>query len=161
MKESLEAFLIAGIALGALYDIIRLFRLVFAKKAAVFLLDFLFFLIASPVIFILLLSYNNGSVRVIYFTAAVLGFLIYILTVYRVTAVPERFIASGLRKIFKYCLKSLKKVLQNIKKLYYNIFTLSRKALQSKKKSKNIRKKKIKEKSGESNEEFLFESEKE
>ncbi len=161
MKESLEVFLLAGVGLGALYDIIRFFRLVFIKKTAVFLLDFLFFLIASPVIFILLLSYNNGSVRVIYFTALFIGFFAYIVTVYRVTGIFERGIASFFRKIIKKCLKSLKKVLQNIKKLYYNIFALSRKALQSKKASKKKKKGKKKDKSvvGDEKEFFEFETE--
>ncbi len=68
-----------------------------------------------------LLSYNNGLVRVFYFTAMLLGYLVYILTLYRVTVYIFRPIANGLRFVIKKSLKSFKKVLQSIKKVYYNM----------------------------------------
>lgn len=142
MTDNLGVFLIAGILFGAVYDILRFFRLIFPGKRAVFVFDLLFFIIISPVTFLLLLSYNNGQVRVFYFTAALFGFLVYILTLYRVTGIIERGIASFIRKIIKKCLKSFKKVLQKIKKVYYNSTELSRRALHSKKKSKNKKSKK-------------------
>ena len=142
MTDNLVVFLIGGILFGAVYDILRFFRLIFPGKRAVFVFDLLFFIIISPAMFLLLLSYNNGQVRVFYFTAAFLGFLIYILTLYRITGIIERGIASFIRKILKKCLKSFKKVLQKIKKVYYNSTELSRRALQSKKKSKNKKSKK-------------------
>ena len=142
MTENLSVFLISGAFFGAVYDILRFFRLIFPGKRSVFILDLLFFFIISPVFFLLLLSHNNGQVRVFYFTAAFFGFLIYILTIYRITGIFERGISSFIRKIMKKCLKSFKKVLQKIKKVYYNSTELSRKALQSKKKSKNKKSKK-------------------
>lgn len=142
MTDNLIVFLIGGILFGAVYDVLRFFRLIFPDKRAVFLFDLLFFIIISPAMFLLLLSYNNGQVRVFYFTAALLGFLAYILTLYRITGIFERGIASFIRKIMKNCLKSFKKVLQKIKKVYYNSTELSKRALHSKKKSKNKRSKK-------------------
>lgn len=142
MTENLSVFFIAGILFGAVYDVLRFFRLIFPGKRAAFVFDLLFFMIISPAMFLLLLSYNNGQVRAFYFTAAVLGFVIYILTLYRITGIIERGIASFIRKIMKKCLKSFKKVLQKIKKVYYNSTELSRRALHSKKKSKNRKSKK-------------------
>ena len=144
MTENLSIFLLAGILFGAVYDVLRFFRLIFPGKWSAFVFDLLFFIIISPAMFLLLLSYNNGQVRVFYFTATFLGFIVYILTVYRITGIIERGIASFVRKIMKKCLKSFKKVLQKIKKVYYNSTELSRKALHSKKKSK-IRKSKKKD----------------
>ena len=137
MTENLSIFFIAGISFGAVYDVLRFFRLIFPGKRAVFVFDFLFFFIISPAMFLLLLSYNNGQVRVFYFTSVFFGFIVYILTVYRITGIFERGIAAFIRIIIKKCLKSFKKVLQKIKKVYYNSTELSRRALHSKKKSKS------------------------
>ena len=142
MTENLSVFLIAGILFGAVYDVLRFFRLIFPGKRAAFVFDLLFFIIISPAMFLLLLSYNNGQVRVFYFTVVFFGFLAYILTLYRITGIIERGIASIIRKIIKKCLKSFKKVLQKIKKVYYNSTELSRRALHSKKKLKNRKSKK-------------------
>lgn len=121
MNNIIVVFVFLGLFIGAIYDVFRFFRLIFKNKKAVFLLDFLFFFIISPIIFIFLLSYNNGQVRVYYFTAILFGFLIYILTLYRITVYLFRPIASLFRKIVKKILKSLKKGLQCIRKVYYNM----------------------------------------
>ena len=150
MTDNLGVFFIAGLLFGSIYDILRFFRLVFPGKRAAFVFDLLFFIIISPAMFLLLLSYNNGQVRVFYFTAVIIGFLLYVLTLYRLTGFFERGLAAFLRFIIKNCLKSFKKVLQIIKKLYYNIFALSKRALHLKKKSK----KKVGETDGEAFAEF-------
>lgn len=157
MTDNLGVFLIAGILFGMIYDVLRFFRLIFPGKRATFVFDLLFFIIISPVMFLLLLSYNNGRVRVFYFTAALIGFLVYILTVYRITGIFERGIASFIRKIMKKCLKSFKKVLQKIKKVYYNNTELSRRALHLKKLSKKKTKKKEVKTDGEDFSEFKTE----
>ena len=115
MNEAVVVFLFLGFGIGAVYDAFRFFRLILKKK------DFLFFFIISPIIFLFLLSYNNGLVRAFYFTAMLLGYLVYILTLYRVTVYIFRPIANGLRFVIKKSLKSFKKVLQSIKKVYYNM----------------------------------------
>lgn len=121
MNETVVAFLFLGFGIGAIYDAFRFFRLIFKKKWAEFLIDFLFFFTISPIVFLFLLSYNNGQVRVFYFTAALLGFFVYILTLYRITVYIFRPVANALRFIEKKSLKSLKKVLQSIRKVYYNM----------------------------------------
>ncbi|MDE6723856.1 MAG: spore cortex biosynthesis protein YabQ, partial [Eubacterium sp.] len=63
MNDAVVVFLFLGFAVGAIYDIFRFFRLVLKKKWVEFLIDFLFFFTISPIIFLFLLSYNNGQVR--------------------------------------------------------------------------------------------------
>lgn len=151
MNDTIIVFLFLGLLIGVIYDIFRFFRLVFKNKTAVFLLDFLFFFIISPIIFIFLLSYNNGIVRVYYFTAILLGYLIYILTLYRITGYIFRPIASLFRNIVKKILKSLKKGLQCVKKVYYNMLRHSTLRFKSNKKGRK------KKKSGDINEEDFSE----
>ena len=129
MIEELPVFLIMGIFFGALYDFFRFFRLLFSNKRADFFFDFLFFFIISPVIFIFLLSYNNGQVRVLYFTAILLGFILYILTVFRLTGYIAKPVTSFFRRFMKKRLNNFKKVLQSITKVYYNVSVLSKKPL--------------------------------
>lgn len=151
MNDTIIVFLFVGLLIGAIYDIFRFFRLVFKNKTAVFLLDFLFFFIISPIIFIFLLSYNNGQVRVYYFTAILFGYLIYILTLYRITGYIFRPIASLFRNIVKKILKSFKKGLHCVKKVYYNMLRHSTLRFKG---SNKARKKK---KSGDINEEDFSE----
>ena len=139
MNEAVIVFLFLGFGIGAIYDIFRFFRLLFKKKWVEFFLDFLFFFTISPIIFLFLLSYNNGLVRVFYFTSVLLGFLVYILTLYRVTVYIFRPITGVIRFVVKKSLKSLKKVLQSVKKVYYNM--LRHRPLRFKH-SKKLRKKK-------------------
>lgn len=151
MNDTVVVFLFLGLFIGAVYDFFRFFRLVFKNKAAVFLLDFLFFFIISPILFIFLLSYNNGQVMVYYFTASLFGFLVYILTVYRITGYIFRPVAALFRNIVKKILKSFKKGLQCIKKVYYNMLRHSTLRLKQSKKSGR------KKKSGDINEEDFSE----
>lgn len=108
-------FFVSGIIFGAFYDFFRFFRLVFRNKIITFLLDFLYFIIISIAFFIELLGFNNGMVRAYYVILILLGFLLYIFTVFRITAKIEKPVSSFIRKTFK-------NVLHFINKVYYNIF---------------------------------------
>ncbi len=130
-------FLICGFIMGIVYDFFRFLRFVFKNKAAVFLLDFLFFVIYALVFFILLLGYNNGSVRAIYFTAYFFGLLLYVFTVFRLTRRLQGAAAVFIRKIIKKFVNCIKKLLQLVKRLYYNVFMLSKKPLRKKRKIKD------------------------
>lgn len=137
MPEVLFAFLILGFFCGALYDVCRLLRLIFSSKIAVFVIDFIYFIIISFAFFIFLLGYNNGQVRAYYFTLALISWLVYIFTLFRLTLGAERRIALFLRKILRKCSKTLKKVLHFIKRVYYNSIMLRLKPLRKKKKVGN------------------------
>lgn len=122
VPEAILQFFLVGFAAGVIYDFFRFFRLAFANKAVTFILDFLFFIFFSIVFFILLLGYNNGSVRALYFTPYIFGFLVYVLTVFRITKPFQSKIAVFLRTFVKKTVKTFKKVLQFVKHVYYNIF---------------------------------------
>ncbi len=113
--DTIVTFFVLGVIFGAVYDFFRFFRLLFNNKAVTFILDFIYFIIISVLFFIALLGYNNGMVRSYYVVLAVLGFLFYIFTVFRITEKPVRRISSIIRKTFK-------KILQFVKRLYYNLF---------------------------------------
>jgi len=127
VPETFSAFFITGLLFGVFYDLMRFFRMLFPGKAAVFFIDFLFFVIISNAFFILLLGYNNGQMRMLYFFMTAAGFLIYIFTAFKMTAGFQKFIASHLRRFIKNQLKSFKKVLQLVKRVYYNNFKSSKK----------------------------------
>ena len=95
--------------------------------------------------FFLLLGYNNGIVRAMYFTAYFLGLLVYVFTLFRLTRRMQSGVAAFLRKIIKKFVNCIKKLLQLPKRLYYNVFMLSKKPLRKKRKAKG-------KKSGEKNE---------
>lgn len=136
MLDSALQFLLAGFFMGIIYDLFRFFRFLFPNKFAVFIFDFSFFVVYALFFFILLLGYNNGSVRVLYFTAYFAGLLVYVFTVFRLTRRFQSGIAAFLRNIIKKFVKSFKKVLQFIKRVYYNVIMLSKKPLRKKRKSK-------------------------
>lgn len=136
MLDYAVQFLICGFLMGFVYDFFRFMRFVFVKKAAVFLFDFLFFVIYSAVFFILLLGYNNGTVRALYFTAYFLGTVIYVFTLFRLTKRLQCSVAGLIRKIIKKIINCIKKLLQFVKRLYYNVVVLSKKPLLKRRKSK-------------------------
>lgn len=136
MLDYAVQFLICGFLMGIVYDFFRFLRFVFVKKAAVFLLDFIFFVIYSAVFFILLLGYNNGTVRALYFTAYFLGTVLYVFTVFRLTKRLQSWAAGNIRKLLKKIINCIKKLLQFVKRLYYNVVVLSKKPLLKKRKSK-------------------------
>lgn len=142
MLDNAFQFLVCGFLMGIIYDFFRFLRFVFRNKAAVFLLDFFFFVLYSLLFFILLLGYNNGTVRAIYFTAYFLGLVVYILTVFRLTARFQSTIAGFIRKILKKIARFIKKLLQLPKHLYYNVVVLSKKPLRKFKGARKGKKKK-------------------
>lgn len=138
MPEILAVFLLLGVSFGVLYDVFRFLRLIFSSKYAAFILDFLFFIVISMIFFIFLLGYNNGQVRVYYFTLSLIGYLLYIFTIFRLTLRPERAIAMFFRKILRKCLGFFKKVLHFIRCVYYNSIVLRLKPLRKNKKVGNV-----------------------
>lgn len=139
MLDSAFQFLLSGFLMGIIYDFFRFLRFLFPNKLAVFIFDFSFFVVYALLFFILLLGYNNGSVRALYFTAYFAGLLAYVFTVFRLTRRFQSGTAAFLRNIIKKFVKSAKKVLQFIKRVYYNIFVLSKKPLRKKRRQKRSR----------------------
>ncbi len=126
MVEALLWAVAVGTALGILYDVLRFVRLLFNSR---FFIDFLFWILAGLVIFSYLLVFNNGEVRSQYLFAVAFGFGAYVLTMGRLTLIPQKALAKKYRKYLrrvKNRLKKCKKVLQLPRTLYYNIKVLKR-----------------------------------
>lgn len=127
MLDTVVTFFVSGVIFGAVYDFFRFFRLLFKNKILCFILDFVYMIIISFLFFINLLGYNNGMVRYYFVVLIVLGFLLYIFTVFRLTEKLEKPVALIIRKSFK-------KLLQFVKKVYYNLFSKYKKTKKHKKK---------------------------
>ncbi len=70
-----------GFLLGVVYDLFRIVRLTLTRgKAAVFVMDVLYFLLAGIAVFIFMLAYNSGEIRFYLLLGILLGFLIYYFT---------------------------------------------------------------------------------
>lgn len=134
MLESAAVFALGGFLFGAVYDLFRFFRLLFKNKACSFILDLLFFALFALVFFTLLLAYNDGIVRALYFTAYFVGLLLYLFTAFRLTARFQRRCADCARRICKKNGAFAKKLLQLPQRLYYNGLVLRKKPLRKKSK---------------------------
>ena len=123
-----------GVALGLIYDFIKIDRIVFKRKNLfVFCGDILFWLISTFVFFSFSVVFSNGQIRGYLLFGSLLGFLIYKLTLSRIFIL----IVSPLKRvsrIIKLCyLKFITKLLFYIKnivnkvKIFVNYFLFSKK----------------------------------
>ncbi len=122
MLNSAFYFFILGLALGVIYDAFRFLRLLFNNKAVSFVIDFVFCAAFALSFFILLLGFNNGIVRVLYFTPLFFGFFLYVFTIMSTHCQKQRKAARLLRISAKKFSKKLKKSLLFIWQMYYNKF---------------------------------------
>jgi len=75
-------FFVLGTFLGIIYDVFKIYRLIFASKNfLIFLLDVFYFLICSICVFVLSLVVNMGCIRYFIIQSAVIGFVSYKLTI--------------------------------------------------------------------------------
>lgn len=108
---------LAGILLGAFYDVFRIFRTVFrSEKRAVFFQDLFYMLCAAFVTFLLALGVNYGDVRFYILAGEVIGWCLYYLTVGMVTYQVFRFVTRIAHKFLIDPIKGL------ILKLFHWIF---------------------------------------
>ena len=111
LSEQLIQFGVAalvGVALGVVYDFFKVLRLIGLNfKIAVFVEDILFFLIATVTMFSYYMQETDGKFRIISLVAAVLGFLVYSLTVEKVVFFIIVFYFAGIN------LALFKRIFQN------------------------------------------------
>lgn len=136
MAESLFAFLLLGIALFLLYDLLRLWRLLTGSVVLSFIADILWWITAAFACFSFLLAYFDGAVRVLPLLACGAGFAAGYFTLGRVTkplwvklSKPIRAFFSSLRKKVQKVNKKVKKVLQSPFSILYNKLYIHRKSL--------------------------------
>ena len=109
------AFLTAclfGVALGAIYDVFRIFRIAIpCGKIAVFIQDIIFFVLSATLSFLFMLYTNTGEIRFFYILGELIGFTIYYFTigilVYKSAKAVVGFIKKILRLIFRFVLKPI------------------------------------------------------
>lgn len=121
--------IIMGLALGIIYDLFKLDRNIFKRSTVyIFVSDVLFWVISAFVLFSFCIVFSNGQIRGFIILGALLGFMIFRLT---------------LSRLFWYFFKPIKKIIQKLDKVYSNLlekanFILCRFAFWFKKTIKNI-----------------------
>lgn len=100
--RQLELFgysLVFGVLLGVLYDVFRIFRLIFLKnKVAVIFQDILFWVIAGFGTFLFFLATNFGHIRFYMLLGMLIGALAYYLTIGRLVFLFVKSICDTVRK---------------------------------------------------------------
>ena len=131
-----------GVALGMLYDVIRVVRMVLrAGKIHVLISDIVFFTACGVITSLFSLPFNKGDVRVFILFGEAVGFLAYRITlgsvmgkVYAFFAKKIRSFVQKIRKIlqifFNYLLKSIAFVLYNVGVIIDKLHLLARKKKQ-------------------------------
>ncbi len=121
--------LILGAALGVVYDVFRVLRLVgFKAKIIVFFQDVLFFAIATLSLFSFYMQFTDGKFRIYVFLFVVLGFVLYFLTVGRLLFFAIKKIYFFITSIFKWIYKKI--VFPIFRTLFLPIITFLRKKYQ-------------------------------
>lgn len=92
-----------GAALGVLYDVFKVLRLVgINSRIAAFFEDILFFLIATVTMFSYYMQITDGKFRIYPLIAAVIGFAIYFLTVEKLVFFVVKTVYNLLCKLFSF-----------------------------------------------------------
>ena len=132
----LTAFL-CGIALGLLYEAIRLVRLIISPSCGVgwsrkvllliytFLTDFLFIMFFAATAILLTYKLSGGIFRGIVYLSMSTGLLLYYFTVGKITRTLSERIAEFIKKIIKKILKVLIIPLRAIFLLFFKLYTLT------------------------------------
>ncbi|MCD7846481.1 MAG: spore cortex biosynthesis protein YabQ [Oscillospiraceae bacterium] len=103
---------VVGALLGAVFDILRVFRMSFPHRAwMVFLEDFLFVWFFGMVFFLFSVEMLEGSLRFYVIAGMIAGFGIYLLTLGRIISGMFRMAGNIFRKIEKLVMEKLKTVL--------------------------------------------------
>ena len=113
--------IVAGVFLGAYYDIFRIFRTVFqSENRAVFFQDLFYMISAAFVTFLLSLGVNYGEVRFYILAGEIIGWCLYYLTVGMVTIRVFQFVSKILHKLF---INPIKKIMV---KIFHFIFRIAK-----------------------------------
>lgn len=107
LSEQLNQFLAAGllgVGLGVLFDLFRIFRLIFPMPKLMSLcVDILYGMIAGVLSFLLFLYTMSGQLRFFALTGELSGFVLYHLTLGRLVLMAGEFLARHLRRFGRLC----------------------------------------------------------
>jgi len=101
--------IVLGLICGLIYDVFRLLRIAFRCGAIlVFLTDIIFWLLCAFLTYSFLLCFTDGTVRFYVLIAAAAGFIIYLLTIGKLT-----------RKVFLFVFKPFKAFFRLIRRIFF------------------------------------------
>ncbi|MBQ6153017.1 MAG: spore cortex biosynthesis protein YabQ [Ruminococcus sp.] len=157
LSEQTVYFLVSivfGAALSVLYDLVRLIRLIWEKKAIVNVAgDILFFVVAGVLTFLFALPFNKGEVRGFIVLGEAIGFLPVHMTLGAVFSRVSGAVILTLRKfthkIFKIVKKLFEKLLNFMHFILYNISVIKdrvHRTVSEKKPKSRVRKQKNEQK---------------
>ena len=112
--------LIVGMLLCAVYDVFRLFRLRSAQnRILLFVCDFLFCIISAIVMSVLFFNLSYGRIRAYAFVFALVGFLVWRVTVSRFVMAVMNYIVNAVLKILNLTKMRVCVILKNTSRRIY------------------------------------------
>lgn len=134
--------LLFGFALGALYDILKIYRIAFkCNKAVLIIQDIVYSVVIALLTFGFALILNNGKVRIYLIISHLLGAVIYRLSLSKIIMAVFVFIINLIKRFLGFLKRKIlipvkNKILNNLKKILKKI-KIKALALKSNKKVKN------------------------
>ncbi len=122
-------FIICGVIIGIIFDIFRILRKSFKTPDIItYIEDILFWIITCVLFAYTIFTYNNGEIRLYIFIGALVGILMYILTISRYFIKFCVKIIEIIKKVIKkfvvYPLKIILKILRKLvfKPIFFRIY---------------------------------------
>ena len=121
-------FILTGFILGFIFDFFKIIRKSFTiSDRHVIIEDFLFGIIASILLIVIIFVINKGNIRWYTFMFILTGLVLYFLTISKLVIKVNVSIIISLKKIFSYIfkiiLKPIKLIMTFINKIFRNYFT--------------------------------------
>ncbi|NMA80074.1 MAG: hypothetical protein GX967_05455, partial [Clostridiales bacterium] len=86
-----------------MYEVFRISRIAFnLSKVAIAVEDFIFFMICAVGVFAFSLEYGNGMIRLFFVIGALLGAILYLLTIGRLIFAASRGIIYAIKTFFSF-----------------------------------------------------------
>lgn len=128
---NLAIALVIGAALGILYDVFKIVRLIGVNSAvSVFFQDIFFFLIATITMFSFYMQFTDGKFRIYLFIVAVLGFVIYFKTLEKLVFFVIKKLYSYLSAFFRFVYKKIAyPILKTTKKAFAKVFSFTKRLI--------------------------------
>ncbi len=96
----------AGVAMGLYYDLFRAIRIIFnCTRVSVILQDVFFWITSAVAVFFISITVNFGYLRIYFVMAILLSWLLYFVTLGRVTMFIVNIIAKMLKQLIELCRK--------------------------------------------------------